>query len=59
MGALCEFLGKEVPEVPFPRLNQTAVQRARIRQRPQDFLIKLVGRLIPWTVGLTSVAVGA
>jgi Sulfotransferase domain len=31
-GPLCEFLGVEVPEKPFPHLNDTAVFRGRIRR---------------------------
>ena len=34
---LCEFLGKPVPDTPYPRTNETADMKKRIRQ------MKLIG----------------
>lgn len=59
---LCEFLGREVPEVPFPRKNPREVHLARVRQRQSMFLKMAVktglNKATPWVVGFTAVAVG-
>ena len=59
---LCQFLGKEVPDVPFPRVNERQVHLKRVRDRQNRFLgmaLKLgLRRLIPWSLGLASVGLG-
>lgn len=59
---LCAFLGKPVPDVPFPRANPREAHLARVRQRQDKFLRMVVGlgvrKAVPWAVGLVAVAVG-
>jgi len=50
-GPLCAFLGHELPDTPFPRVNDTAAFQKRIRA------MKMVG-LLPWLVGGLAVAGG-
>lgn len=59
---LCAFLGRPVPDVPFPRRNPREEHLARVRRRQDAFLRMAVGRGIrraaPWAaVGLVAVAV--
>ena len=54
-GPLCEFLGKEAPDKPFPHANDTNlfVDRAAVIRKMG---YKRVGRmLLPWLVGATAV----
>lgn len=59
---LCEFLGAEVPDVPFPRKNPREVHLNKVRQRQNMFLkmaIKVgLSKAAPWLVGFTTIAVG-
>jgi Sulfotransferase domain len=48
---LCEFLGVEVPDEPFPRLNDTAEMRRRIRT------VQAISLAVPAVLALLSVAV--
>ncbi|KAF2105027.1 hypothetical protein NA57DRAFT_71223 [Rhizodiscina lignyota] len=43
---LCRFLGKEVPNVPFPKVNETDAQKERIRKRMRTFLAKAARRVL-------------
>lgn len=60
---LCAFLGKEVPEVPFPRKNPREVHLKRIRQRQSMFLkmaIQMGAKkaVVPGIVGVMAVVLG-
>lgn len=59
---LCAFLGKPVPDVPFPRANPREVHLARVRRRQHVFLRMIVGlgvrKAAPWVVGLVAAVVG-
>ncbi|KAG4431570.1 hypothetical protein IFR05_012945 [Cadophora sp. M221] len=61
-GPLCEFLGKDVPDVPFPRVNERQVHLKRVRDRQNRFFtmaLKMgLKRVIPWIFGLVSVGLG-
>jgi len=48
---LCEFLGVEVPDEPFPRLNDTAEMRRRIRT------VQAISLAVPAVLALLGVAV--
>ena len=48
-GPLCQFLGEEIPDVPFPRVNDTAEFHQRIR------LVKAVLAL-PWVFAFAGLA---
>ena len=47
---LCEFLGKPIPNVPFPRVNETAAVRAKIREKVFRDVKSLVKGMVKWTV---------
>ena len=49
-GPLCEFLGKPVPDTPYPRTNDTAEMKGRIKQ------MKVLA-VAPWVVLALAVAV--
>jgi hypothetical protein len=59
---LCLFLGKPVPDVPFPRNNSRDVHLARIRKRQSMFLRMAVEsgfkKALPWIVGAAGIACG-
>jgi hypothetical protein len=46
---LCAFLGKPVPETPFPNVNDTAEFKQRIR------MLKVIG-WAPWVLGILLVS---
>jgi hypothetical protein len=50
-GPLCEFLGVEEPDEPFPRLNDAAEMRRRIRS------VQALGLAVPAVLALLGVAV--
>jgi hypothetical protein len=50
-GPLCEFLGVEEPDKPFPRLNDAAEMRRRIRS------VQALGLAVPAVLALLGVAV--
>lgn len=55
---LCEFLGKEVPDVPFPRSNKREEHLARVKGR-QDMFLKMMGLKLAKKLGpLLLCAVG-
>lgn len=56
-GPLCEFLGKEVPSVPFPNVNETAEHRFLFKQVRNEAWIKFARRLTLRAV-LPSLIVG-
>ena len=53
---LCEFLGKDVPDVPFPRVNETEALREKIGIIMRRSMIKGIKKAM-WTVGAMA-AVG-
>jgi hypothetical protein len=48
-GPLCDFLGVEVPDKPFPRLNDTAQMRARLRT------VRAISFAVPAVIGAAAV----
>lgn len=57
-GPLCEFLGREVPEVEFPRLNDADMLRRIARDFMAVNMMRALGMVLPWVVGLGAVGVG-
>ncbi|KAJ4397509.1 hypothetical protein N0V93_001740 [Gnomoniopsis smithogilvyi] len=61
-GPLCAFLGKEIPDVPFPRRNPKDLHVKRVKAKQGMFLkmaIKVgLKKILPWLVGLSAVALG-
>lgn len=59
---LCAFLGKPVPDVPFPQANKRKEHVARVRAKQDMFLKamckKTLRKLIPWVSGSGVVALG-
>lgn len=57
---LCAFLGKEVPGVPFPRLNDRVAHRAAQMRELRHFLGMAWLNMRPWVVGalLVCIAIG-
>lgn len=47
---LCRFLGKPVPDVSFPNLNELAMLKLRIIERQKGQAIQAVFRLLRWTI---------
>lgn len=61
-GPMCTFLGKEVPDMPFPKKNTKDTHIKRIRSRQSAFL-KVALRAgfkkgLPWFAGLSAVVLG-
>ncbi|WQF86653.1 hypothetical protein CDEST_11667 [Colletotrichum destructivum] len=59
---LCAFLGKPVPDVPFPQANKRKEHVARVRAK-QDMFLKAMGKrtfrmAMPWILASSAVAVG-
>lgn len=56
---LCEFLGKPVPDVPFPRVNETAALREKVNlyiaQSYKRTALKAAKRIIPILIALVAV----
>ncbi|KAM0386981.1 hypothetical protein ACHAQC_011170 [Fusarium culmorum] len=53
---LCEFLGKDVPDVPFPRVNDRADHSARVKENHRKMTIdalKLISPIVAVLVGVT------
>ncbi|CAI6013947.1 unnamed protein product [Clonostachys chloroleuca] len=49
---LCAFLGKEIPDVPFPRLNDRAAHTAHSRANFRNSLSLVVRNVLYWMVGV-------
>ena len=54
-GPLCDFLGKDVPDVPFPRVNDKAEQRARQIEEVKDIVWTAYRVAQPWILGAVGV----
>ncbi|KAK1981796.1 hypothetical protein LZ30DRAFT_71755 [Colletotrichum cereale] len=59
---LCAFLGKPVPDVPFPQANKRKEHVARVRVK-QNMFLKAMGKktlrmVMPWVLGSGAVAAG-
>ena len=52
-GPLCEILGKEVPDEPFPRANDGQVVEEFVREKLAEGLVRWV-----WFGGVTVVVAG-
>ncbi|KAK4089377.1 uncharacterized protein PCL_11798 [Purpureocillium lilacinum] len=50
---LCKFLGKDVPDVPFPHVNDAAAYAEFLQTTKIDFLKRLVANLSPLVLLLT------
>jgi hypothetical protein len=57
-GPLCEFLGRDVPDVDFPWLNEAAMLRRIALDIMVRNTLKAAGVVLPWVVGLAGVAAG-
>ncbi|KAK5989201.1 hypothetical protein PT974_10701 [Cladobotryum mycophilum] len=55
---LCEFLGKPVPDVEYPRTNDKEWLRSRGESLRRDTYIKASKLLLSWAVSAGAVAVG-
>lgn len=47
-GPLCAFLGKEVPDVPFPRLNDRKAHHESSARRKYNIVASSAKRMAPW-----------
>ncbi|KAJ4424356.1 hypothetical protein N0V82_000875 [Gnomoniopsis sp. IMI 355080] len=61
-GPLCAFLGKQVPDMPFPRKNPKDVHVKRVKAK-QDMFLKMAVKVglrkaLPWFFGLSAMALG-
>lgn len=60
-GPLCEFLGKPVPDVPFPKVNETKELQKRmkgyVKASYQNALIRMAKRWAPVAVVLAGVGI--
>lgn len=58
---LCRFLGKDVPDVPFPVVNERKEHVERVRRKQKAFVGVVLGRFarsaIPWALGVGAIAV--
>lgn len=52
---LCEFLGKPVPDVPFPWNNEAAMLNEFIRVKTKETTDKMLGVAIPIGVGVVAI----
>lgn len=56
---ICEFLGKPIPKVAFPHLNDSATLRVMIRERQKQFIKQaLFGKILPALLGLAVILYG-
>lgn len=51
-GPLCEFLGKDVPDVEFPHVNETAALQEKIKGVQKEMLSATLKKVAPWALGL-------
>ena len=56
---LCAFLGKPVPNVPFPRVNDAEALKQKIREVTIKNATRAATRIAPWLVGAVGVGAGA
>ncbi len=56
-GPLCNFLGKEVPELPFPRINEVAALKAKVRKTQLELLKGAAGTVSRYLVPLVVVGI--
>ena len=56
-GPLCEFLGKEVPDTPFPHINESAEFEERARLITKHVLMRGAKRCLSILGSLVAVAV--
>ncbi|KAI1275098.1 hypothetical protein F5Y07DRAFT_371233 [Xylaria sp. FL0933] len=52
---LCAFLGKDVPDVPFPRLNVRRRRSEGASARRNERLRRTIIRVVPWVLALLGV----
>ena len=57
-GSLCEFLGKNTPDVPFPRLNQGGSFTAKLQNFKKRSMLNVL-RSLGYIVALVGVALSA
>ncbi|KAJ7722397.1 hypothetical protein B0H16DRAFT_1600570 [Mycena metata] len=55
---LCKFLGKEVPDEPFPHLFNTAAFQEMLKRRDRALAMNIARKLAPMLVLAISVGVG-
>lgn len=53
---LCEFLGKDVPDVPFPRLNDRKYRRENQSRGQLMVLTRSAIRIAPWALAASAIA---
>ena len=58
---LCDFLGKDVPEEPFPHMNSTKDTKARINERLSGYKIMALSNVLKTTSApaIAALAIGA
>lgn len=54
---LCEFLGKEVPDMPFPRLNDRKSRRDGQNEGQSEVFATSVKLIAPWALAVMAVTV--
>lgn len=53
---LCAFLGKEVPDMPFPRLNDSRSRKKSQQQGQTMVFVNSAKKLAPWVLGAGAIA---
>ncbi|KAI8635260.1 hypothetical protein F5Y19DRAFT_5533 [Xylariaceae sp. FL1651] len=54
---LCEFLGKPVPDMPFPRLNDQASHAAHTRKKYREIIDRCVKKFGPYVMASAGIGV--
>ncbi|KAI1259067.1 hypothetical protein F5Y18DRAFT_433607 [Xylariaceae sp. FL1019] len=49
---LCDFLGKDIPDVPFPRVNKRKAHKDGVLERQNDMVRKTTRKVLPWILVL-------
>jgi hypothetical protein len=55
---ICDFLGKPVPDVEFPWVNESAVLKAKMAKKIRSHITRAAIVLMPWIVGTVALGVG-
>ncbi|VUC22503.1 unnamed protein product [Clonostachys rosea] len=53
---LCGFLGKEVPDIPFPRVNERKQHKVKATSNFYRICLQLGWAMLPWAVAVAAVA---
>ena len=54
---LCAFLGKDVPDVPFPHVNDKVEHKETAQKHTRVLLMRILRQIAPWVIGLLAILV--